>query len=409
MKSAQPLRQRADYTHKFNAGTGRHGWLRLTPSYSLKIVDEILSGHPHNKRVLDPFCGSGTTALAAARRGHDVTAIDINPFLAWLTRAKTAHYGAKAIDEAGRKGRDAARAARLGESPESADPPMHNIGRWWPGGARFFLRHLKSAIRDSPAVSARATDLLNVAFCRTLIGLSSASFGHQSMSFSDGGRPAGPAAMEKTFLGDLDAVIGSLDGGIRGSARVICGDSRDVGACASPGFDVVVTSPPYANRMSYIREMRPYMYWLDYLASGRDAGELDWSAIGGTWGIATSRLSQWSPSGRRWLPRELLGAIDSVRGADAKSGAVLAAYIARYFDGVSAHIASLRRALRRNASVHYIIGNSSFYGTLIPSERIYASLMKKYGFEGVNVRPIRKRNSKKELVEFEVSARWRRS
>jgi hypothetical protein len=32
------LRQRADYTHKHNKASGRHGWLRLTPAYSLKIV-----------------------------------------------------------------------------------------------------------------------------------------------------------------------------------------------------------------------------------------------------------------------------------------------------------------------------------------------------------------------------------
>ena len=406
VKGAGLLRQRADYTHRFNSARGRHGWLRLTPSYSIKIVDEILSRHSSGKRVLDPFCGSGTTALAAASRGHSVHTIDINPFLVWLARAKTARYTARELAEAGGAGRSAARAARLGKSPESADPPMHNIGRWWPDRARFFLRHLKSAIQGSPTRSARATDLLNVAFCRTLIGLSSASFGHQSMSFDSGrGAPGALPAMEKAFMDDLDAVIRSSKGGIRGRASVVCGDSRDMGACTPPGFDVVVTSPPYANRMSYIREMRPYMYWLGYLTSGRDAGELDWSAIGGTWGIAASRLSQWSPSGRCWLPTDLLGTIDSVRDADAKSGAVLAAYIERYFGDISAHLASLRGALRRNASVHYIIGNSSFYGTLIPSEQIYASLMKKHGFEGVSVRPVRKRNSKKELVEFEVSAR----
>lgn len=410
MKGARPLRQRADYTHKLNAASGRHGWLRLTPSYSLKIVDEILSGHPPNRRVLDPFCGSGTTALVAVRRGHDATTIDINPFLAWLARVKTASYAPSVLDEARLAGRRAARAARLGESPEGSDPPMRSIERWWTDEARFFLRHLRSAIHGAPVRSARATDLLNVAFCRTLIGLSRASFGHQSMSLSGkGGASPGLPAMERAFLDDLGAIIGSSGEDLPGSARVICGDSRDMGPCASPGFDVVVTSPPYANRMSYIREMRPYMYWLDYLTNGRDAGELDWDAIGGTWGIATSRLSQWSPAGRVWLPRDLLRAIDSVRGADGKSGAILAAYIERYFGDISRHLASLRGALRRNASVHYIIGNSSFYGTLVQSEQAYASIMRRHGFEGVSVRPIRKRNSKKELVEFEVSAGWKRS
>jgi hypothetical protein len=47
--------------------------------------------------------------------------------------------------------------------------------------------------------------------------------------------------------------------------------------------------------MSYIRELRPYMYWLGYLQNAREAGELDWKAIGGTWGCATSRVGKWNP------------------------------------------------------------------------------------------------------------------
>ena len=35
------------------------------------------------------------------------------------------------------------------------------------------------------------------------------------------------------------------------------------------------------------------MYWLGYLEQPRDAGELDWQAIGGTWGAATSRVAAW--------------------------------------------------------------------------------------------------------------------
>ena len=36
-------------------------------------------------------------------------------------------------------------------------------------------------------------------------------------------------------------------------------------------------------------------YWLGFLDNGREVGELDWSAIGGTWGVATSRLIGWEP------------------------------------------------------------------------------------------------------------------
>ena len=61
---ASSLRQRADYTHKYNQKIGRHGWLRLTPAYSVKIVDELLAAYPDlSWNVLDPFCGTATTAL----------------------------------------------------------------------------------------------------------------------------------------------------------------------------------------------------------------------------------------------------------------------------------------------------------------------------------------------------------
>lgn len=40
--SQTKLRQRSDLTFKHNLSKGRHGWFRLTPAYSVKIVDDIL-------------------------------------------------------------------------------------------------------------------------------------------------------------------------------------------------------------------------------------------------------------------------------------------------------------------------------------------------------------------------------
>ena len=64
--------QRADFTFKHNRKQGRHGWLRLTPAYSIKIVTEILGRLPSPGRVLDPFSGTGTTGLVCAERGLEL-------------------------------------------------------------------------------------------------------------------------------------------------------------------------------------------------------------------------------------------------------------------------------------------------------------------------------------------------
>ncbi|MBS0504703.1 MAG: DNA methyltransferase [Proteobacteria bacterium] len=404
----EQLRQRADYTYKFNAGTGRHGWLRLTPAYSVKIVEEIVTRYGASLNILDPFCGTGTTALSAVNHGHDAATTDINPFLIWLARAKTAHYAPASIGGASRAGAAALDLALQEAVVPAAEPPIHKIERWWPAGARRFLCHLKAAISDTAGSSSEVADLLKIAFCRSVIRLSNAAFNHQSMSFKDDSQGAfdlGPEA-GAGFLEDLRHVLAGAAQNPAGNAVVTLGDARDLPACIGKKFDVVVTSPPYANRMSYIRELRPYMYWLDYLANGRDAAELDWLAIGGTWGVATSRLAGWSPSGEQWLPDDLPSVLSDIAHGDNANGALLSNYVAKYCEDMSAHFASLRHVLNPGARIHYIVGNSTFYGVLVPTEQIYAGMLREYGFTDIDVRPIRKRNSKKELIEFDVSAAW---
>jgi methylase of polypeptide subunit release factors len=402
------LQQRADYTYKFNTKTGRHGWLRLTPAYSLKIVEELISGHDQARRVFDPFCGTGTTALSAAYHGREVVTTDINPFLIWLAQAKTACYSPKDIVAT----RDACAAVvdlvrRRAIEPSPA-PPIHNIERWWTPRALEFLRLLHAAIQAATAGNSSARTLLLAAFCRSLIELSNAAFNHQSMSFRSDGQQVIDLDIDMAgvFIGDVHFVLQGAVENPSGAATVLLGDSRNSACTVKGRFDLVVTSPPYVNRMSYIRELRPYMYWLGFLANGRDAGELDWTAIGGTWGVATSRLMDWKRPTDRFNSACLDRVLDRIAHTDNKNGVVLANYVAKYFDDMWSHFQRLTAVLEIDAEVHYIVGNSTFYGMLVPTELLYAEMMEALGFDAVECKPIRKRNSKKDLVEFDVAARW---
>ena len=405
----EKVRQRADYTQKFNALNGRHGWLRLTPAYSVKIVEEIVSHYDKSVSILDPFCGTGTTALCAVGRGNPATTVDVNPFLAWLARAKTASYSPSALISASKAAQCAFDITRSRAVAPAPCPPIHHVERWWPQGNLELLRYLKSAISEVSADDDQVADLLHIAFCRTLIKLSNAAFNHQSLSFQEDGEGTQPAlllASEETFLDDASYVIGTAALNPVGAGSVIQGDAKDLHPELHGVHDVVITSPPYANRISYIRELRPYMYWLRYLSTGRAAGDLDWQTIGGTWGVATSRLMDWSPCGNWWLPDELDPVVSAISDANDVNGQLLSNYVRRYFTDISQHLSNLRSVLNSGAEVHYIIGNSSFYGVLVPTEKFYADLMREYGFANVTVRTIRKRNSKRELFEFAVSAQW---
>ena len=210
-------------------------------------------------------------------------------------QAKTDHYTEPTIERTREACAEALQGviAAKGETP--AAPPIHNIERWWSPSALTFLCHLQDAIAVVTKATSQEATLLKVTFCRTLIACSNAAFNHQSMSFKEAPQAELDIAADYPglFKGDLAFVLQGARESPEGEARIVLHDARALSTLDAEPFDLVVTSPPYANRMSYIRELRPYMYWLRFLMSGRDAGELDWLAIGGTWGVATSRLTEW--------------------------------------------------------------------------------------------------------------------
>ncbi len=408
------LGRRDHLTFRGNVALGRHGWLRLTPAYSLRLVHELLKQSGPDEFVLEPFSGTGTTPLACASLGIRCHAVDINPFLVWLGNLKLARF------QNGLAGAVKFAAVRVAENARDGEagawkPDLHQIEKWWDAPTLHTLAALCDGIRNPsreevPGVS----DLLRVAFCRVMIQSANVSFAHQSMSFKKKGSdaqlieetPAHVAArITDSFLAAAIEVADTLQ--IEAPAiecNVFLGDSRNLPGTlpvGEPRYTAVITSPPYPNRMSYIRELRPYMYWLGYLSDGRAAGELDWKAIGGTWGCATSLLNTWTPNDKANIPFEQFDRIVRDIG---KGHALLGRYVHKYFQDMKGHILGLRKVLASGARCHYIVGNSKFYDTMLPVEEIYAALFADAGFVDVSIETIRKRSSKKELYEFIVHA-----
>jgi hypothetical protein len=401
----EPGQRNAHLTYLGNLDAGRHAWLRLTPAYSVRLVRHHLSPLPAGSVVTDPFSGSGTTAVAAAERGLHGQALDINPFLVWLATARD--YPADVCTTAATAGEQVITdAGQVAAGPTDLwRPRLANIERWWSAGTLRGLSALRQAVDEHPQSAVR--DLLDVAFCRTVIATSRAAFNHQSMSLHQSELdPADAGTTERvleTYRADLAAVLAGAATPVAGSARVWAGDSRTMAVDGLQECDLLFTSPPYANRMSYIRELRPYMYWLRFLDQPPEAADLDWAAIGGTWGSATSRLGGWSAEGSLPIQAELDYLCRQISTAG-RSGALLASYIARYTHDMWAHFQAAYRHVRTGGLAVYIIGNSSFYGHLVPVERWYQQLLQAAGFGPVHLTLIRKRNSNHFLFEYAVHA-----
>lgn len=402
------IKQRSDYTFKFNRDMGRHGWLRLTPAYSVKLVEEILQRAEPGSQIIDPFSGTGTTPLYAGYHGFTAVGYELNPFLVWLGRVKTDLYSSSEINETESASEILMETISNNDIIPADPPPIHNVRRWWNPGELNYLCKFKAAVEKLFPGLSKTKNLLLVTFCRMIIELSNAAFNHQSMSFRENNDRQRQLFKEQDkfnliFQGELKQVLTSAARNPIVKPKIVEGDSRSLKCEISKKFDLLITSPPYPNRMSYIRELRPYMFWLGYLTNGRDAGELDWQAIGGTWGIATSRLSDWNRNPEGFYPAYLDDLLSKVAHQDNKNGHILSNYIAKYFEDMWLHIQSAADKISKGGCVHYIVGNSTFYNILIPVESLYKDMLESIGFSDVTIHTIRKRNSKKALYEFEVT------
>ena len=399
------ITQRADYTFKYNRRLGRHGWLRLTPAYSVKLVREIIERLSKGSHILDPFSGTATTGIVAGEYGHPSSLFDINPFLVWLGNAKLQTLTCEQAAESRKAILEITNYAQRVQGDELRLPNISNIERWWDSETLENLAKLRESLSmliQEPGESSCYAPLW-IAFARVAIEHSAAAFNHVSMSFQQVAKSHSLHQILFSFASFAESFIDDALVPLNSDSRVYLRDSSEPMPTGFH-FDAIVTSPPYPNRISYIRELRPYMFWLGFLTEPREAGELDWQAIGGTWGIATSRLAKWSPSHDCQMPT-LAPTVRNIRESGGSNGELLSVYVSKYFHDIDRHIASIKATLNDNSEVHYVIGNSTFYGIHVPSPELYMESLRSRGFVDVNSRLIRKRNSKKELFEYCVSAR----
>lgn len=405
-----PHRLFLNLSFRGNAPDTRYSWLRLTPAYSHELVNQLLAAYASpDDIVLDPFCGTGTTALACAARGLPCVATEINPFLAWLSDVKTRTY--HEIDAMGLVTYAQDLGRHVPSTPPEACwvPPIAHRDRWWDPETASLLgalwHHIRSCRTEIPA---SWFDLLTIAFCRVMFAHARVHFRHQSLSVQPpsecNARGSWPT-IQSTWHDTIAHLLYTLNRpSVLCEPRIVLHDARHLAeVIPAQSVSFVLTSPPYPNRMSYVREVRPYLYWLEYIRSGREAGELDWQAIGGTWGIATSRLQQWTPDAVHW---EALTSWHALCDAIARHSPILGRYVAKYLVDMWIHVQQLPQICRRPARVCYIVGNAMFYGVEVPTPSILAEMLARVGFSAITSTPFRRRTSNRALYETLVTAQY---
>lgn len=222
--------------------------------------------------VLDPFGGSGTTALEAIRLGRRAISVDVNPIGTLIGKVKTNNIDTDSIsDLQALRYSLTNRIANLSKNPEllckeyeNYIPAIPNIDKWFPLTSRGELALIRARIETIISDSAR--NIAQLAFSRIILR---ASFQDSETRYSSKPREILVGDTLKRYLTSLDEVISSViktQPVLRyGLAEFITADARDVVDIVGKGkVDLIVTSPPYGNAMDYHLYHRFRLLWLGY-------------------------------------------------------------------------------------------------------------------------------------------------
>jgi hypothetical protein len=384
-----------------------HDWYRLIWGYSDHLVSGLLDRFDLSPRVrvLDPFCGAGTTLVECAKRGISASGIDANPASLFAARVKTnwSLRGDRLMEALDRT--TVLYRSRL-RSPEKRrlDPTyvyLSESGMIQRGWISLQPLHkalsIKSAIRSLQAPRAYKDALMLALISEVVSNASNVKFGPELYC----GPPKEDVDVLGGFIRRVVAMVCDLTlvDGHWTSVQLWNGDSRVLAdlrkAAAGRPFRAVVCSPPYPAEHDYTRNSRLELAFLEEvtdIASLRSHKKKMIRShtkniyVDDDDGVRVRRLNSVSA-----LVREI---DHRVRDKDHGFARYYSAVIQQYFGGMRRHLEATFKTLAKGAQCAYVVGDQASYANVpIPTAEILGQLAELSGFRGVHIEHWRSRRS----------------
>lgn len=397
-----------------------HNWYRFVLSFPPHLVREYLEkfNADKNQIVLDPFCGTGTTLVECKKLGIGSVGIEAIP---------VAHFAAQ---------------VKINWSPDPKQLRSHSrviadlAEKKIKNGSRNLMTldgdQMKILLKDSisPLPLHKALSLLEtireckkdnfykhelLAFVKSLV------FDFSNLHF-------GPeVGVSRTKKEDVDVVNAWLENimimaddiekyeqmtSIKSEVRLA--DSRSLtDILPRNSVDFVITSPPYPNEKDYTRTTRLESVILGFINNREDLRLIKKSLL-----RSNSRGVYRGDNDDDWILKypeiqNIAEQIEKRREELGKTSGFERMYhrvVKLYFGGMARHLANLKKTLRPNAHLAYVVGDqASYLRVMIRTGNILADIAHDLGYEVLGIDLFRTRlatATRAQLREEVVLLRW---
>ena len=389
----------------------------MVMGYSERLVQNLLDEFnlAPGSSVLDPFGGSGTTAVQCRKNGLNCWTIDSNPVSTFATTVKT-NWNLDPRQLRRLRNRAIRRYPKLRQNlPSLREDPtyryMSNSGmlkRGWISTKRIYdVIALKKAILELRADSSLENALLLGLATELVQRISNMRFGPEIYC---GPLRKGIRTCD-VFSERVDQMVTdleNLDRHFAGQTVIVDGDSRELSANwlrpPAAGFDAVISSPPYPTEHDYTRNSRLELALLESVVDRDSLRAIKKRMIRShTKGIYIEDADSRSVEENQEIA-ELVAVIDR-KAARKKHGfaRLYGRVVKEYFGGMALHLTSLHPLLSPNARCAYVLGDqASYLGVQIHTAEILGRIAEVIGYSVIDVRPWRERwatSSRKHLNE----------
>lgn len=410
-----------------------HRWVPWIAGFSAGFVADTFKHYlPDPSRrdvvVLEPFSGVGTTLVEGLLHGYDVLGFEVNPYAALASRVKCSAFGIDPDDflrsiiafewKAGQRTESLDQAFIAGWDPLQCRPqPKSRPPKMFRSRVPFFsptverkVLHCLDAIAEIPQEAIR--DLASLAFGAILVQISNYSYEPSLGSRTAAGKPETPNADVVGILGnklramhhDLISYRTAMNKYVPlPRARVFAQSSLDMQAYLGANCaDIVVTSPPYLNNYHYIRNTRPHLFWLNFVAAPFDLRAIERANFGKYWqtvrdaprATLTFRLPELEEN------IEAIAAMHPEKGVYGGKG--WANYAVEYFSDCRRICNGLQHVLKPGSAAIFVLGNSIVQGVNLATDRYFGEIGKMCGLALEDIHLLRDKRIGNSVVNSSV-------
>jgi DNA modification methylase len=401
-----PFSGRTFYNFDDNLEEPRHRWFHFKEGFSHRLVTEAIDQLAAENRILtivDPFGGSGTTALTAALLGHNVISMEVNPFCSFAARVKCSRgiwrtrQFRRAIVAIVQHGRASTQTSPHESFSTFSEKP--GATKWLFN--RAVLRACAGSLGALKKIPLSYREPLRLGIVRAAMRCCNAKKDGKCLRYYTDWKERAYTADDFLNAFEQSANEMLMDAGTHPigrecSIRISCGDSRRLlTRCDDECADLIVTSPPYLNSLDYSDVYRPELFLGGFVSTNKDVRQIRLQTIRShvqvKWGGPTNIKNQKVRS----VVEDLLDF------GDALWNPRLPNMIEAYFHDLKNVLEQVFRLLKRGAEAWLVVSTSAYKALQIPVDLILADIGCEAGLTLKGVYVLRNlRSSSQQWKEF---------